>query len=161
MTEVATRIFNAVEELNFPHSQSTDNLSTFERRTSTSSSFHRNDTLGKLVMAVNTVGYPLGSTDSLATLGSCNSLTSMNDLSDYDMYDEDLPMKVFHAVEALTMNSYDSSSNMNSFTTVETSPSVSQHLNFLRYFMMLLEEFNMPEGASQDGEERQVFKKFC
>jgi hypothetical protein len=112
-------------------------------------------------MAVNTVGYPLGSTDSLATLGSCNSLTSMNDLSDYDMYDEDLPMKVFHAVEALTMNSYDSSSNMNSFTTVETSPSVSQHLNFLRYFMMLLEEFNMPEGASQDGEERQVFKKFC
>jgi hypothetical protein len=113
--------------------------------------------MGRLIRAINTVNYPLGSSESLATLSSYNSFSELSESTDA----EDVTAKIFRAVESLTMNSYDSTANLSSYWSAEGT-SLAQ-MTFIRLFLQTLEEFSevSTEGVRNEDSHGQPFMKFC
>ena len=110
-------LFEAVEEMNFPSSGSTNDLSTVE--TKTVKVKHDESTfVGKILTTFDKINNnQFESTESLATLGSFNSMTSMSSVQSQP---ESFPEKVFHTVEALTLNDYGSTNSLNEINNVST-----------------------------------------
>ena len=116
--------------------------------------------MSKLLRAFHSQLYPNASSDSLATLSSAHS--SFSELNELEISSEEkFPMKLFSAVELLTLNSYDSTSNVPS--SVFSSESFGDGHSFLRVFLAALEEFNAmdEEGVGNSNEDRKAFPKFC
>ena len=65
-------------------------------------------------------------------------MNSFSDLHEMGIHEEALSSQLFHAVEALTFDVYDSSSNLQSYS----QPTVLNQSNFVRFFLSILEEFN-------------------
>lgn len=99
------------------------------------------------------MNYPLGSSDSLATLSSHNSFNELNEV------DDNVPMMIFNAVQELTLNSYDSSATLAS----QRASSEAQQVSLLMFFLRALEDFNtlVPDEVNTSDEDKQVLKKFC
>ena len=70
-------------------------------------------------------------------------------------------MKLFSAVELLTLNSYDSTSNVPSGAL--SSKAFGDSHSFLRVFLAALEEFNAMDEQEVVGnnDDRKAFPKFC
>lgn len=170
MAAVAAMIFHAVEEMNFPQLDSSevaadrDNMHPYAIRFPiVQVSYHtlinnfliaQNETLGGLVRAMNTVSCPLGSSESLATLSSVNSFSELHDLN---AHEEALSSQLFHAVEMLTLDAYDSSNNLQTYP----HDSSLNQMTFIRFVISALEEFNAIEDSSSSTEETNSYRKFC
>lgn len=108
--------------------------------------------------AVHSASYPLGSADSLATM-SAN--TSFSDFNGLDASDDAISMKIFNAVQDLTLNSYVSSTNL---AALEGSKAGTQrNVSFVMFFLKALEDFNalVPVEEGADAEGRSGMQKFC
>ena len=105
---------------------------------------------------MNTVSCPLGSSESLATLSSVSSFSEFHELN---AHDEALTSQLFHAVEVLTLDAYDSSNNLQSYA----HDSSIHQMTFIRFLITALEEFNAigTEDNIHSTEDTTSYRKFC
>lgn len=109
MSDAYGQFFEAVEEINFPSSGSTNDLSTVETK-SVRTKHDESTFVGKILKTMDKINNnQFESTESLATIGSVNSLTSMSSVQSQQ---ESFPEKVFHTLEALTVNDYGSTNSL-------------------------------------------------
>jgi len=104
------QFFEAVEEMNFPSSGSTNDLSKMEKPVKVK---HDSTFVGQVLRTMDKINNnQFESTESLTTIGSCDSMASLSSSKSTNSVQESFPEKVFHTVEALTLNEYGSSNSL-------------------------------------------------